>query len=110
MVRTHDRIRRSFVEAASASPAAAAAETAATRGSSAPEPTPAAPESSARGRSHGFVGVPVVGPVCVSLFGERERVAKVPGRREACERARRCARRTPGEGKRATDVFASEEG
>jgi len=43
---------------------------------------------------------------CVSLFGERERVAKFPGRREACERARRCARRTPGEGKRTTDVFA----
>lgn len=52
--RTHDRVRRSFVEATSTSPAAAAAETAATRGSSA-EPTPAAPESSARGRSHGLV-------------------------------------------------------
>ena len=37
MARTHDRIRRSFVEAASA-----------------------------RGRSHGLVGVRVVGPVCVS--------------------------------------------
>lgn len=42
---------------------------------------------------------------CVSLFGERERAAKCPGRREACERARRCARRTRGEGKRSTDVL-----
>jgi hypothetical protein len=44
---------------------------------------------------------------CVSLFGERERAAKRPGRREACERARRCARRTRGEGKRSTDVCES---
>jgi len=42
---------------------------------------------------------------CVSLFGERERAAKCPGRREACERARRCARRTRGEGERSTDVL-----
>jgi hypothetical protein len=41
----------------------------------------------------------------VSLFGERERAAKCPGRREACERARRCARRTRGEGERSTDVL-----
>lgn len=46
---------------------------------------------------------------CVSLFGERERVAKFPGRREACERARRCARRTPGEGKR-TPTFSRGRG
>ena len=65
MARTHDRIRRSFVEAASASPATAAAKTAATRGS-APEATPAAPESSTCGRSHGLVGVRVVGLACVS--------------------------------------------
>ena len=110
MVRTHDRIRRSFVEAASASPAAAAAETAATRGSSAPNPRPPPPNPLPAGGLYGLVGVPVVGPVCVSLFGERERVARFPGRREACERARRCARRTPGEGKRAPTFFASEEG